>query len=97
MEQQEREKVSLLSHGYDGKRSERYGMETSTPHRSLHPMNSAEMFGLTLSIKDSESWVLDLLEGVGAKAFATAKKARRVAMTFIVDVGLFGVRGKEKI
>ena len=40
---------------------------------------------LTFSMKDSESWVLARPEGVGAKALATAKKAKRVAITLIVD------------
>ena len=37
-------------------------------------------------MKDSESWVLVRPAGVGAKALATAKKAKRAAKTFIVDV-----------
>lgn len=52
-----------------------------------HPWSwslSVNYASLTLSKKDSESWVFALLAGVGAKALATAKKAKRVAKTFIV-------------
>ena len=53
------------------------------------------MLELTLSNKDSDSWVFALLAGIGANALATAKKAKRVAKTFIACIACSMSNGKK--